>query len=87
LPVQDAFAETVTDSDFDRLVGEINRFSPRAILFDAPGDRSIVLENGAMNYFYMNFFERLKSRLAEHYYQGATTSGWQIWLVRPQGIY
>jgi hypothetical protein len=78
---------SVTDSDFDRLVGEINRFSPRAILFDAPGDRSIVLENGAMNYFYMNFFERLKSRLAEHYYQGATTSGWQIWLVRPQGIY
>ena len=82
LPVQDAFAETVTNSDFDRLVEEINRFSPRAILFDAPGDRSIVLENGVMNYFNMNFFERLKIRLGENYYQGATTNGWQVWLVR-----
>jgi hypothetical protein len=83
LPVQDAFAETVTNSDFDRLVGEINRFSPHAILFDAPADRSSVLENSALNYFNMNFFERLKVRLAENYYQGATTNGWQVWLARP----
>jgi hypothetical protein len=86
LPVQDAFAETVTNSDFDRLVGEINRFSPHAILFDAPADRSSVLENSALNYFNMNFFERLKVRLAENYYQGATTNGWQVWLARPQKV-
>jgi len=86
LPVQDAFAETVTNSDFDRLVGEINRFSPHAILFDAPADRSSVLENSALNYFNMNFFERLKIRLAENYYQGATINGWQVWLARPQKV-
>ena len=82
LPVQDAFAETVTNSDFDRLVAEINSYSPRVILFDAPGDKSIFPENLVMNYFNMNFFERLKKRLAEHYYQGATTNGWQVWLVQ-----
>jgi hypothetical protein len=49
LPVQDAFAETVTNSDFDRPVAEICRISPRLILFDAPGDRSIAGENGIMN--------------------------------------
>jgi hypothetical protein len=34
----------------------------------------------------MNFFERLKVRLAENYYQGATTNGWQVWLARPQKV-
>ena len=87
LPIQDAFAETLTNSDFDRLVGEICRLSPRVILFDAPGDRTIVIESSVMNYFNMNFFERLKIRLAERYYQGPTTNGWQVWLVRvPLGI-
>ena len=82
LPVQDAFAETVTNSDFDRLIGEINRISPRVILFDAPGDRSIDAQNLVMNYFNMQFFDRLKIRLAESYDQGLTASGWQVWQLR-----
>jgi hypothetical protein len=87
LPAQDAFAETVTNSDFDRLIGEIYKISPRVILFDTPVDGSVVAENRVMNYFNMHFFDRLKIRLAERYYQGATTSGWQIWeLRRPSGI-
>jgi hypothetical protein len=83
LPVQDAFAETFTNSDFDRLVGDIFRMSPRVILFDAPGDKSIVAENSVMNYFIAHFFERLKIRLSERYDQRQTTSGWQVWQLRP----
>jgi hypothetical protein len=82
LPAQDVFAETFTHSDFDQLVGDINRMSPRVILFDAPGDKSIVAENLGMNYFNMQFFERLKIRLAGRYEEGPTTNGWQIWQLR-----
>jgi hypothetical protein len=35
-----------------------------------------------MNYFNMNFFKRLKVRLAGRYYQGPTTNGWQVWQMR-----
>jgi hypothetical protein len=83
LRVQDVFAETLTNSDFDELVGDIYRMSPRVILFDAPGDKSVVAENYVMYYFNMQFFERLKFRLAGRYYQGLTTNGWQIWQLRP----
>ena len=55
---------------------------PRVILFDAPGDKSIVAENLGMSYFNMQFLERLKVRLAGRYEEGATTNGWQIWQLR-----
>jgi hypothetical protein len=87
LPVQDAFAETATNFDFDRLVTEINGISPRVILFDEPRDISVVAENRTMHYFNMHFFERLKIRLAEGYDQAQSKSGWQIWELRhAQGI-
>jgi hypothetical protein len=82
LPAQDALAETITNSDFDQLVRDIYRMSPRVILFDAPGDKSVVAENYVMYYFNMHFFERLKFGLAGRYYQGLTTNGWQIWQLR-----
>ena len=82
LPVQDVFGETYTNSDFESLAREIYRVSPRVILFDAPRDHSTVADNSAISFFYMQFFDRLKSRVAERYYPGPTTSGWQVWQLQ-----
>ncbi len=79
LPVQDVFGETLTNSDFESLAREIYRDSPRVILFDAPRDHSKVGGDSLISFFYMQFFDRLKTRLAERYYPGPTTSGWQVW--------
>jgi len=82
LPVQDGFGETLTNSDFESLVREIYRVSPRVILFDAPGDRSEVAEHSAISFYYMQFFDRLKIRLTERYHPGPTTSSWQVWQLQ-----
>jgi hypothetical protein len=79
LAVQDAFAETISNADFEGLVREIYRISPRIILFDTPDDGSMVAENKDINSFSALFFDRLKIRLAERYHQESTTSGWQVW--------
>ena len=82
LPVQDVFGETYTNSDFESLARGIYRVSPRIILFDAPSDYSKVAGNSPISFFYMRFFDRLKIRLAERYYPGRTTSGWQVWQLQ-----
>jgi hypothetical protein len=82
LPVQDVFGETITNSDFESLVREIYRISPRVILFDAPGDRSEPVENTPISFWTMRFFDRLKIRLADRYHPGPTTSGWQVWQLQ-----
>ena len=82
LPVQDAFAETATNADFEALVREIRRSSPRVILFDASGPGSEADENSAINLYSLRFFDRLKFHLADRYRQGPTTSGWQVWQLR-----
>lgn len=87
LPNQDVFAETITNSDFERLVAEIYRVSPRVILFDSPKYDSVAAEKSTENLLYKLFFDRLKFRLADRYRQGQTTSGWQVWQLRlPDGI-
>jgi hypothetical protein len=73
LPVQDAFAETITHFDFERLVEEIDQRSPRVLLFDAPDNLSLS---------YMHFFKRMESRLAGRYYEDEITNGWQVWRLR-----
>ena len=96
LRVQDALSETITNSDFEVLVADIYRLSPRVILFDPPDDNylpviwapensSVVVENPAITYFYMQFFDRLKSRLSARYQQGPITGGWQVWQLRQPG--
>jgi hypothetical protein len=82
LRVQDVFGETLTNSDFESLVREIYRVSPRIILFDAHGNRSELAENSAISFSYMQFFDRLKIRLTEHYHPGLITSGWQVWQLQ-----
>ena len=82
LPVQDVFGETITNSDFESLVREIYRISPRVILFDALGDRSEPVENSTSSFWYMRFFDRLKIRLADRYHLGPTTNGWQVWQLQ-----
>ncbi len=73
LSVQDAFAETITHFDFERLVKEIDHRSPRVLLFDAPDNLSLS---------YMHFFKRMESRLAGRYYEDEITNGWQVWRLR-----
>jgi hypothetical protein len=82
LPAQDVFAETFTHSDFDQMVADIYKVSPRVILFDAPGDKSLDAENLPLTSYNMQFFERLKVQLSGHYDQTSTTNGWQIWRLR-----
>jgi hypothetical protein len=82
LPGQDVFGETITNSDFESLVREIYRISPRVILFDAPADRSEPVENTLHNFWSMRFYDRLKIHLADRYHPGPTTSGWQVWQLQ-----
>jgi hypothetical protein len=92
LRVQDALSETITNSDFEVLVKDIYRLSPRVILFDPPDDSSLVVwapegssavvEDPAITYFYMRFFDRLKNRLGARYDQGSIMGGWQVWQSR-----
>jgi hypothetical protein len=81
LSTQDAFAETITKMEFDRLVNQIRELSPRLILFDAPIHGSL-LTSSRTGRFYARFFDRLKRRLADRYNEGPTMSGWQIWQLR-----
>ena len=86
LPIQDVFAETITNSDLEKLVAEIHRVSPRVILFDSPKYDSVATEKSTENLLYKLFFDRLKFSLADRYRQGQTTSGWQVWqLWLPDG--
>lgn len=82
LPVQDVVGETITNSDFESLVREIYRISPRVILFDAPSDPSEPVENTPLSFWSMRFFDRLKIRLADRYHPGPTTNGWQVWQLQ-----
>jgi hypothetical protein len=82
LPVQDAFAETVTNADFEKLVAEILKTSPRVILFDDPERRPLGAENRVIYHFNMDFFERLKARLAKRYNQVSIMNGWQVWQLQ-----
>jgi hypothetical protein len=99
LRIQDPLSETITKSDYEVLVGDIYKLSPRVILFDppdasmlpsaiiwAPKNSSAVSEDPAITYFYLRFFDRLKKSLGDRYEQGPTTGGRQVWLMRPQGI-
>lgn len=82
LPGQDTFAETITDSDFERLVAEINKISPSVMLFDAPSCQPESAENSLLYFFNSIFFDRLKRRLAGRYERTSVTSGWQVWRLR-----
>jgi hypothetical protein len=81
VPVQDAFAETATDADFERLVDKINNTLPRIILFDVDYNKREIDLNPDL-YFYARFFNRLKGRLLDHYQPSYITQGWQVWKLR-----
>ena len=82
LPVQDVFAETITNSAFESLIREIYRVSPRVILFDAPSNLFEVNGNTTLLSFEQYFFDRVKTRLADRYHPGVTTRGWQVWQLQ-----
>lgn len=79
--VQDAFAETITNADFERLLAEIEKRSPRVLLFDAQENLPLLAENPAIGY-YMFFFNRIESRLSDRYDRATVTGGWQVWRLR-----
>jgi len=81
LPVQDAFAESTANSDFDLLVREIYSNAPRTILFDAPATGS-AMPTDAISFYSAGFFGRLKKRLSDRYQPAEATNGWQVWRLR-----
>lgn len=80
LPFQDAFAETITVEDFERLVGGIHERRPQVILFDAP-ETSATGQEAAFEW-YNRFYARLKDRISEWYEPRRVTNGWEVWESR-----
>jgi len=85
LRAQDAFTETVTNTDFEGLVADIYALSPHTILFDAPDSETRNPEYTTIT-IYMQFFDRLKARLAERYRHVAVSDGWEVLELRPLDV-
>jgi hypothetical protein len=72
LPVQDAFAETITNRDFARLTRSILRSDPGEILFEHAGP---VRRRDPVGEFY----RRLQTQLSGSYRPTRLHSGWELW--------
>ena len=84
LPVQDVFAETLSNVGFDDLVETLISTSPDLILFDDPEAEDVTVSKRSewparLWRHRMSFGRRLKRALQAYYRPQGTASGWEVW--------
>ncbi len=75
LPMADVYAESFTDSDFERMIAWILTEHPSQLLFDDPESR---YAGGPER---RHFMSRLKARLSSAYAKKDKTAGWEVWAL------
>ena len=76
LGYRDAFAETITNRQFDELVAKLLTVAPPRILFDAPD--SLVFHRDFSTEYHRRFYGRLRERLESTYRPTRTEHGWLV---------
>jgi hypothetical protein len=75
LPMADAYSESFTDADFERLVAWVLTKPPSELLFDDPDSRYAGPPQRR------HFMSRLKARLSSVYTKKDKVAGWEVWAL------